>query len=300
MLIMAGMDQSTSEAATDEITIRDFVADIRRSKTLMLALVGALTLGGVLIGAFGQREYKATTVLLPVTGGENGSAFGGGGLSELASQYSGLASLAGISLPESQMKDEAMAVLQSQLLTRRYIQENNLLPILYASKWNAATRRWKVQNSKEVPTLWTANRYFKSKIRSVVDDKKTGMIEMTIEWKDPKLAAEWANGLVALTNSYLRDKAIHEAERNIAYLNDMVSKTNVVQEQEVIYSLMEQQIEKEMVAKDREEFALKVIDPAFAPEKPSLGGPVVLGLLGFTLGVFLGVIVVFIKRALRE
>jgi len=123
---------------------------------------------------------------------------------------------------------------------------------------------------------------------------------MTIKWKNPFQAAQWANGLVALTNAYLRDKAISEAERNITYLNGMVGKTNVVQEQEVIYALMQQQIDKEMIAKDRVEYALKVIDPAFPPEKPSSAGPILLGLLGCTLGLFIGVTVVFLRRVLSE
>lgn len=295
------MDQSlTRDVVAGEITIREFFADLKQARFTILAFVAVFTLVGVLAGVFGHKEYKATIVLLPVSDSEGGSRLGGGGLSSLASEYSGLASLAGISLPESGMKDEAMAVLQSQLLTRQYIQQNNLLPILFAPIWDPVSKRWKVQDPRKVPTLWTANVYFKNRVRSVVDDKKTGMVEMTIEWKDPILAAEWANGLVALTNSYLRNKAISESQRNIAYLDDLVAKTSVVQEQQVVYMLMEQQIDKEMVAKDREEYALKVIDPAFPPEKPSSGGPVLLGLLGFMLGLLFGTIVVFVKRALRE
>ena len=294
------MDQPVaSDAREGEITLREFLADIRRAKLMFVVLLGACTLGGVLVGVLVPRDYSATTVLAPVSEGASGGSHLGG-LAELASQYSGLASLAGISLQESGMKDEAIAVLQSEQLTRQYIQDNHLLPVLYASKWNPATHTWRSQDPRHVPTLWTANRYFKNKIRSVVDDKKTGMIEMTIQWKDPLQAAQWANGLVALTNSYLRNKAISEAERNIAYLNDMVAKTSVVQEQQVVYALMEQQIEKEMIARGRQEYALKVIDPAFAPEKPSSAGPMLLGLLGCTLGFFAGIVVVFLRRALRE
>lgn len=293
------MDQAIdTDTREDEITLRQFVADLRKAKLMFVLLLGALTLGGVLKGLLVPRDYSAITVLSPVSEGMGGSGLGG--LAQLASQYSGLASLAGINLPESGMKDEAIAVLQSQLLTQRYIQQNNLLPILYASEWNAATHAWKSSNPRHVPTLWLANRYFNNAIRSIVDDKKTGMVEMTIKWKNPEQAAQWANGLVALTNAYLRDKAVSEAERNIVYLNGMVGKTNVVQEQEVIYALMQQQIEKEMVARDREEYALKVIDPAFPPQKPSSAGPLLLGLLGCTLGLFIGVTVVFLRRILSE
>jgi uncharacterized protein involved in exopolysaccharide biosynthesis len=121
---------------------------------------------------------------------------------------------------------------------------------------------------------------------------------MHIRWKDPKLAAAWANGLVKAANSYLREKAIREAERDIAYLNEQVSKTNVVEAQRTIYSLLEQELNKEMIARGREEYALKVIDPAFAPEKPVMGGPVLMALLGFTLACLLSVTIVFIRRAL--
>lgn len=293
------MDQPIpAEIVKDEITLREFIADLKRAKVMFIVLLGTLTLAGGLIGHFSTKEYQATTVLVPASEGSGTSQLGG--LAEIASRYSGLASLAGISLPGTGMKDEAIAVLQSQLLTQRYIQQNNLLPILYDSKWDPAARAWKTRDPRKIPTLWLANRYFKNNIRTVVDDKGTGMIELTIKWKNPQMAAAWANGLVNLTNSYLRNKAISEAELNVAYLNSMVAKTNVVQEQEVIYALMEQQIEKEMIAKDREEYALKVIDPAFPPEKPSSAGAMLLGLLGFTLGLFFGVVIVFVRRALRE
>jgi len=293
------MDQPlVPEAPAGEITLHDFIGDLKRAKVMMAVMLVALTLAGILIGVFAPKKYKATIVLLPVLEDTGGSRLGS--LSSLASEYGGLASLAGISLPGSTMKDQAMAVLESQLLTRQYIEENDLLPVLFAEKWDQRTRHWKVSDPKKVPTLWKAYMFFKDSVRSVVDDKRTGMIEMTIEWKDPKLAAAWANGLVALANSYLRNKAIDEAQRNVLYLDGLVSKTNVVQEQQVIYALMEQQIEKEMVARDREEFALKIVDPAFPPEKPSSPGPVMMGLLGFTLGIFLGIIVIFVRRTLRE
>lgn len=292
------MDRPTApQIAQEEITFREFLQDLKRAKVTLIVLMGVFTVAGVLLGILRPKEYEATTVLLPALPSAGNSSFGG--LAKIASEYGGLASMAGLSLPGSSAKDEAIAVLQSELLTQRYIEQNNLLPVLYQSKWDSAKGNWKSLSPKKIPTLWLANRYFKNKIRTVVDDKKTGMIEMTIKWKNPEQAAAWANGLVRLANSYLRDKEIREAERNIEYLNGLVSKTGIVQEQQVIYALLEEQIDKEMVARDRKEYALKVIDPAFAPEKPSSAGPILMGLLGFTLALFIGVVVVFIQRALR-
>jgi uncharacterized protein involved in exopolysaccharide biosynthesis len=280
----------------DEITLQDFVSDLKRARIMFFSLVAILTLGGGAIGLLRDRDYEATTMLSPVA--EDPSTSRLGGIAALASQYSGLASLAGIALPGSGKKDEAIAVLQSELLTEQYVKDNDLLPILFSSTWDSVSGKWKTDDPKKIPTLWRANRYFKGTIRSVVDDKRSGLIEMRIRWKDPKLAAAWANGIVKAANSYLRDKAIREAERDITYLNEQVSKTNVIEAQRTIYSLLAQELNKEMVARGREEYALKVIDPAFAPERPIMGGPLLLALLGFTLACLLSVTIVFIRRAL--
>jgi uncharacterized protein involved in exopolysaccharide biosynthesis len=290
------MDQESKRRFDDdEITFRDLLKELRASKLLLSGLVAMCTLAGVAIGLFTDREYEASTVLLPVTDDATGR---GGGLSALASQYSGLASLAGINLlgSASGKKDEALAVLESELLTERYIHDNNLLPVLYAKQWDATAQKWRPTDPKKVPTLWKANRNFK-KIRSVVDDKKANVVILKITWTNPQQAATWANDLVKMTNSYLRDKAIQEAERNIAYLNEQAAKSNVVEARKSIYSLLETEINKEMLARGRFEYALKVVDPAFVPEKPSSAGPVLLGLLGFGLGCTVAVLAVFARRA---
>jgi uncharacterized protein involved in exopolysaccharide biosynthesis len=282
----------------DEITFRDLVKDMWAAKVVLCGVVAGCMLAGIVLGLLVHRQYEATTVLSPVIDDAAGRG-GSGGLGALASQFGGIASLAGINLlgGNSGKRDEAIAVLQSELLTERYIRDNNLLPVLYAKLWDKVAQKWRTTDPKKTPTLWKANRDFK-KIRAIVDDKKTGMVIVTMTWTDPKLAAKWANDLVSITNSYLRDKAIREAERNISYLNEQASKTNVIEVQKSIYSLLESEINKEMLARGREEYALKVVDPAFVPEKPSSPGPLLLGLLGFGLGCTAAVLWVFGRRAL--
>jgi uncharacterized protein involved in exopolysaccharide biosynthesis len=289
------MDQKTEAAGyQDEVTLRDVLAEMRSRKWSLSLIVVIFMVGGVAIGLISKKEYLASTLLSPATEETSGSM---GGLSALASQYSGLASLAGITLPGGKGKDEAIAALQSELITETYIRDQNLLPILYATLWDAEHNRWRTSDPQKTPTLWKANRLFSKQVRTVMEDKK-GLVVLSIRWTDPKLAAQWANGLVTLTNKYLRDKAIQEAQRNIAYLNEQAAKTNVVEAQKAVYSLMESEINKEMVARGRDEFALKVIDPAFVPERPSSPGKTLLGLLGFGLGCTTVVLIAFGRKAL--
>ena len=45
---------------------------------------------------------------------------------------------------------------------------------------------------------------------SVDEDKKSGLITLSITWKDPQVAANWANDLVKQLNEQLREQAIDE------------------------------------------------------------------------------------------
>jgi uncharacterized protein involved in exopolysaccharide biosynthesis len=290
--------ESTTKAISDagEITLRDLAADMRRAAVPIIIAILISGITGAAIGHFSDKEYDASIIVSPI---EQDSGSNKGALGALANQFSDLASLAGVTPPGASARSEPIAVLQSQLLTRNYIQAENLLPLLYADKWDEASKRWRPTDPKKIPTSWTANQYFMKKIRRVTDDKVTGLVTMKIRWKDPLQAAKWANDLVKATNVYLRDKSIRESERNIAYLTDAGAKTTVIEVKKAIYSLLEQEINKEMLAQGREEFALRVVDPAFPPERPSSLGTVSLTILGLVFGGLMSVIVIFARRVLK-
>jgi len=292
----SSMESAASKASQDDISLSDLIADAWRSRYITIAIVFLCTFVGGLFGMLREKTYEATVTISPVS--EEASSGRMGGLGALAAQYSGLASLAGISLPGSGSKQESVAVLQSELLTSSYIRDNNLLPLLFEKQWDPATKQWKVSSKKKTPTLWKGNQFFRKRVRSLVDDKKTGMVVMSIRWKDPGVAAKWANDLVKLTNDYLREKAIRESERNIAYLSDQARKTTLVEARKAIYSLLEDEINKSMLARGREEYALKVIDPAYPPERPASYGGLFLAMFGFAFGTFLAIFWIFGKRIL--
>jgi len=276
----------------DEINLKTLVSIFWHGKWVVLWTTLAFSFVAALAALVLPKSYVATTVIAPVSESSSGSL---SGLSSLASQFSGLASLAGVSVSGDSKKFEYVAVLQSEALTEKYISSTNLLPILFEGKWDTARNNWKSSNPKKIPTLWQANQYFKS-IRTVSTDTKTGLVTLAITWTDPKYAAIWANDLVKLTNDYLREKAIREAEAGIAYLTEQANKTDVVTVKQGIYTMLQGEINKIMVAKGSEEFALKVIDRAVAPEKPHSPRPVAWTVEGFIAGLLLALFVVFNRR----
>ena len=272
----------------DEVSFRRMFALLWRRKLYIVVTTLITTLGALTAALVWPKSYTATVLVIPVGGQSTGSSE----LGALASQFGGLASLAGISIGSgSSTKAKAIALLESELLTERYIRENNLLPVLYASKWDAAHQRWKTADPDRMPTVWKANRYFKKKIRTLNVDEKTGLVTLTIAWTNPQQAAAWANGMVQLTNDYLRDKTLQECEREISYLNSEAANTTLVAAREGIYSLVVKVINKEMLAKGSTEYALEVVDPAVAPEKPSFPLPIEWTIIGFVGGLLLSTLI---------
>jgi uncharacterized protein involved in exopolysaccharide biosynthesis len=246
------------------------------------------------------KKYDATVLLSPVSNTATNGLLSG--LSSMASQFGGLASLAGISGSATDTsKAESIAVLESEALTEQYIREKNLLPILYADEWDASRHQWKTTDRRKIPTLWTANVLFKKKIRTVSVDEKTGLVTLRIRWTDPVQAAQWANDLVGMTNAYRRDKAIEESDRNIAYLTTEAARTDAIGVTQAVYSVLQTELSKAMLAKGNAEYALKVLDPAVVPEKPTLPPAMYIVLIAaffVSLGLAMGA--AFIWTALRK
>lgn len=288
------MDSKTRDWKDDEISLSELWYVVRRAKWLILAcppLFAALAYGAAHVI---PERYEASIVVSPVS--DSTAVPPVGGINSLAERFGGLASLAGVSIASDSKKAETLAFLQSQALTERYIQENNLLPVLFSDQWDPRLRTWKTTNPKKMPSLWKANQYFKKHVRSISTDTKTGLVTMTITWSDPSSAAQWANGLVKMTNDYLRGKAIAESQRDIAYLSDQASKTDLVGVRQVIYELLENEINKVMLARGSDEYALKIIDPAQPPERPSFPDPLVWTPAGFLVGILFAFIIALFRQ----
>ncbi len=275
------MDTEVSSPYQDEIRIKDLVRSLKEHRVSAALLVVVCTaIVGVLAFVL-PRKYDAIIMISPVSSTAEHN-FGGSG-SMMGGALSGLAALAGLNVGADSKKAESMATLQSEALTERYIRDNNLLPVLYSDQWDATRKAWKTPDPEKIPTLWKANQYFKRSVRTISLDAKTSMVTLTIRWTDPATAAQWANGLVKMTNDYLREAALAEADRNIAYLTEQAGKTDAVEVKQATYILLQSELSKAMIARGTAEYAFRVIDPAVVPERAAYPQRLI-----WILGAFLG------------
>jgi uncharacterized protein involved in exopolysaccharide biosynthesis len=239
-------------------------------------------------------KYRSEVIVFP--------ASSSGALGDLGGQLGGLASLAGINLPGAGGKksDESLEFLRSRAFTAGFIERHGLMPILFADKWDAARNEWR--NPKDIPTIARGVKLFSKRIRQIAEDKRTGIVTLAIIWTDRIAAAQWANSLIAEADKALRDRAITEQDRSIEYLKSEAAQTSTVEIGNAISKLMETEMKNAMLARTRDSYAFKVIDPAVASDvrdRDSPNKPLIV-VLGAAFGFLIGVIVAAVRQSRNQ
>jgi uncharacterized protein involved in exopolysaccharide biosynthesis len=257
-----------------------FIAD-----HIVAMLVGAsiLAILGFAIATILPKKYRAIVVMVPSEAIEGDK--GGGLMSELG----GLAQVAGLPVGGNSQRDEAYEVLHSRSLAWQFIEANQLGPLMFPKRWDSAHQRWKTTGKGE-PSMAEQVKEFNSHVSSVSQDKLSGTIRVSITWKDRVLAAKWANSIVELANSVLRDRHIEESKRMVDYLNMQLEKTQAADVRQALYAVMERELRKSAIANVSHEYAFKIVDPAMIPDSRDWVSPnrIVFTVLGGLAGAILG------------
>ena len=277
-------------------SLYDLWSEVIRFRWLFLTVFLTFLIGAILLAFMSTPIYRATTVLAPVSTEESENAF-----ASLSSQFGSFARLAGIRSTGVDDTSEVIAVMKSRSFTEEFIQAEGLLPALFAQFWDAQTGDWNVEGD-DIPTLEDAYRRFDRKIRRVQQDDQTGLVVLTIEWRDSALAAEWANKLVETLNEKNRAGAIDEAQRSLEYLGAELEKTSQLGLREALYRLVEVQVRKIMLANVNLEYSFRVIDPAqpVAPDNFVSPNRMLIITAGLLAGLFLGLVTVLLAEMLTR
>jgi LPS O-antigen subunit length determinant protein (WzzB/FepE family) len=259
------MNDRSHEAATPTLREDDEVLDLMslsskiwQGKWLIIGVTAAFTLSSAGLVLTLQSWYRAEVLLAPVR--TKSAADLAGPLGSLG----GLASLAGLTLGGN--TSEPLAVLESRDLAREFVEQQNLLPVFFARRWDAKLARWTPADPQDWPDVRDGVKYLINAVRTVKEDKKTGLVTLTIEWKDAKTAADWANLYADRANERIRARALLEAQANVDFLEHELATTSVVTLQQSIGRLLDTELQKVMLARENKEFAFRVIDRAEVPK----------------------------------
>ncbi|CCN70263.1 Wzz/FepE/Etk N-terminal domain-containing protein [Vibrio nigripulchritudo] len=301
-------------AENDEIDLRALFAALWKGKWVITITTLLFAASSVFYALSLPNIYKADALLAPT------ESSNGGGLSQMAGQLGGLASLAGVSLGsgEASQTDLAVQVMKSRQFVEAFINKHDLLvPLMAAKEWdivsnelfidedyyNPATKEW-LREPKGLrgakPTAQEAFSKFSKKVFSVSQNKESGLYTISVKHFSPYIAQQWVNWLVEDINQVMRERTIAETSQNLIYLNTQLEKTSIADMQSTFYKLIEEQTKSLMLAEVQEEFVFKVVDPAVVPELKDGPKRALICVLGSLLGGMLGVAIVLVRVVFRR
>jgi len=270
---------------------------------------GVLVVIALLVCIFSTSIYRASVTAYPADNSVEASS----PLAALASNLGiGGASSALSQLSMTPPIQETLSLLQSRQLTLHFIHKYNILPELFYEKWDSDTNNWESPTWFAIAAAWLQGKEADPKpsdddafeafddIRTVTVDSVTGVITVSIGWRNPKIAAQWANGLVRETDEVLRQSALGDSKQGLDYLQKQASQSTLSDLRDAIYSVAATEVTKSMLANVQSNFAIKVIDPAAPPEKrdwPKVGFLLVISVLA---GLFFGSVGAIVRAYILE
>jgi uncharacterized protein involved in exopolysaccharide biosynthesis len=244
---------------------------------LVIGISSGFVAIGVAYALLATEKFRAEVVL---------TAAGQRSMPGALNQLGGLAALAGVTIGSNSVA-VPVAVLESDGLARQFIEEMKIEDVLLGD------------DPPDDADIRDAILVFSRDVRRVYEDRRTGLVTLTIEWHDPLVAAQWANQLVARLNERMRRQALEEAERNVAYLRREMSSSDVVSQQQSIGRVLEAEMQKLVLARGNEEFALRIVDRATPPKQRFSPKRTVTVLLAGILGFISSVVFLLGRRAFQ-
>lgn len=272
-----------------------FIDSVWKGRWLVLGFVVGFALLATAYAFLATEWYTAEAVLMPA-GTKNTQA---GGLTGQLENFGVLAGLAAGALGGSRTA-EPIGVLKSRDFARQFIEEQGLLHVLLADKWDASKGRWKEPDPRRQPDIRDAIDYFDQQVLRVTEDKKTGLITVSTQWKDAATAASWANTIVGRLNDQMRSRVLTEGEANVAYLEKELAETNVVELKLALSRILETELQKVMVARGDKQYAFRVVDHADVPKWRSSPKRKVVLAVGILAGGLAGLIAVYVRESLTR
>jgi tyrosine-protein kinase Etk/Wzc len=189
----------------------DFIS-FRRVVWRRKLLIGALFL--VSVAAAGAvsffllpKYYKSETMIFCIAP-ESGGLGAALSASPLAGALAG--SIGGLTTPA----DKILVFLKSRTMAETVIKRFDLLRIFNENRWDAAKGGWKEPGKP--PFMEEAVNDLSKQVVSFKKNRDSTVI-ISVEWKNPKLAADIANYYVTALTECLRDKSINVTIQVVDY-----------------------------------------------------------------------------------
>ena len=295
----------------DEIDLRELFHVLWDKIFYIGAITSIFSLISIIYALMLPNIYQSQAVMMPMEANE--------GMSGMLGQYSGLASLAGVSLPSKSTSkaEEAIARIKSfEFFSNYFLPQIKLENLMAVKKWNPASNTLiysesafnsessqglpKVSPPKSsIPSSQEAYKKYQA-IMNIAADKKTSFITLSVEHESPFVAQQWVKIIMDQIDQVMRDQDRQTAKKSIEYLNNLGPSVNYEEIKQALFSLQQEQMKRLMMIEANDNYIFKVLDSPIVPEQKLKPGRRLLVILGSMLGMMFSVLGVLVFHYTRK
>ena len=278
-------------------------------KFLVISITTLFAVSSVFYALSLPNKYTSSSTLMI------SDSSGSDSLSGLSSQYGGLASLAGVNIPQSSSKNKsiyAMETIKSRDFVKHLVSfDDVLINIMAASNYDQSNKviiydekilnydkkEWvyKPAPGQQIPPSYLeAHKKLNEEILKIDIDEDTSYLTIEVNHVSPKFSYDLLSLIIKEINSTSRKKDQEESKMALSYLESQlveIRQTDIINS---INKLIESQLETLMLSNIRTDYLIEPLDAPFLPEIKS--GPsraiicIIFTIFGGILSIFLSII----------
>ena len=293
----------------DEVNLTELFFILLEGKWIIVSLTAIASIIGVTYSLSLPNIYQSKAILVPINSSSSISGTLGG--------YAGLAGLAGINLPSGGDKSNSEKAIKK--INSLSFFENNILPNIHLpdlmafESWNSQTNINSFDESiydtrsntwvrdfsypkQQIPSAQESFKAFTSQHLSLIEDKKSGFITLSIKHESPFIAKEWVELIVNEINTFYRQKDKLNSEKSVNYLNQQISITGLSEIKQVLAQLLQEETKKLSLIEADQSYVFDYIDPPAVMEQKSEPKRSIICILSALFGGMLSILIVLIRH----
>ena len=248
---------------------------------MLIGVVGLVFAIAMNIGSrFMQRAYMSTVSMLSAQEDTDTA------VQRVTNQLGAVAGLLGVGAQGGRRDvNESLATLRSRVLVADFLKAEGFLDEVYEIFGPEA-----IESLSEEDRLQAAVSYFQDNILTVAYDTRSSLMIVSMTYTDRQIAAKLANDYIAFANEAMRQRAITSARNRIEFLHKAADEAATVDLRQAIYRLIETQVNAEMMAQTKPDYAFLIVDPAVPSGEGAFVRPqrmlltLIAGIFGSALG----------------
>lgn len=292
-------ENNNSNSLDNEIDLAELFSIIWNKKLFISIFTSIAALISVLYALYLPNIYTSSSLLAPTT--EDNS------LSSQLGSFSGLAGLAGVSLPAGNISNSQIAVKRIEsfeFFSKYFLPNIKLEDLMAVDEWDAKNNTVVYDDSEfnstsnewsRKPSDQKAYKEYKRAL-SISQEELTGLVYLSMKHKSPVVAQNWVDTIIYNINECMREIDKQDAQNSIDFLNESLKNTNSQSIKVVFAKLMESQMQTLMLASSNEAYVFKTINSPIIPEDKSSPSRALICILGTLLGGILSILIVLFRN----